>query len=275
MAAVLVTGASTGIGRSCAEHLASLGLTVFGGVRRTEDADALRAGKIEPVMLDVTDASAIANAVEQVAAATEHRGLAGLVNNAGIAVPGPLEYLPIDDLRRQLEVNVIGQMAVTQAFLPMLRQTRGRIVFMSSVSGFLAAPLLGPYSASKFALEALSDSLRMELATTGITVSVIEPANIVTPIWAKGRAQGLTSQGDASEVESRYAKLIAGLQRASYAIEKHGEPPELVARAVAHALLAKRPRTRYRVGRGASMMGLVKLLPDRLRDTLVLRSFGG
>ena len=226
-------------------------------------------------MLDVTDGDAIAAAAQQVGEATAQRGVIGLVNNAGIAVPGPLEFLPIDDLRRVLEVNVVGQIAVTQAFLPMLRQTRGRIVFMSSVSGLLAAPMLGPYAASKFALEALSDTLRMELASSGIHVSVIEPASIATPIWAKGRELGVAARADAPEVESRYGKLIAGIQRVSLASERNGQPPEVVAKAVAHALLAKRPRTRYTVGRGAGMMPLVRLLPDRLRDTLVLRSFGG
>jgi NAD(P)-dependent dehydrogenase (short-subunit alcohol dehydrogenase family) len=246
---------------------------VFGGVRRTDDADALRAMHIQPVMLDVTDAASIAAAVEHVRVETGEGGLGGLVNNAGIAVPGPLEYLPIDDLRRQMEVNVIGQIAVTQRFLPLLRQTRGRIVFMSSVSGLLAVPLLGPYSASKFALEALSDALRMELASTGIEVSVIEPGNIVTPIWAKGREQGMTSLTDAAEAESRYGRLIAGMRRVSFSSERHGEPPKLVARAVAHALLSKRPRTRYRVGRGSNFLPLLRLLPDRLRDSLVLRTF--
>jgi NAD(P)-dependent dehydrogenase (short-subunit alcohol dehydrogenase family) len=216
----------------------------------------------------VTDGASIASAVEQVVA------LDGLVNNAGVAVPGPLEFLPIEDLRHVLDVNVVGQLAVTQAFLPKLRESRGRIVFMSSVAGMLAAPLFGPYAASKFALEALADALRMELASSGVQVSVVEPANIVTPIWAKGRALRADFLDRAPEAESRYGRLIERLQRMSYAVERHGEPPDVVAVAVAHALLAPRPRTRYLVGRGASFMPFMRLIPDRLRDRLVLRSFG-
>jgi len=241
---------------------------VFAGVRSDADAEEGRRRGLEPLFLDVTDPEAIASAVSQVGT------IDGVVNNAGVAMPGPLEYLPLDDLRRSLEVNVVGQLAVTQAFLPKLRESRGRIVFMSSVAGALASPLLGPYAASKFALEALADALRMELAGSGVAVTVVEPANISTPIWAKGRSRRAELAARAPHAETRYARLIAGLERISYAVERHGQSPDLVAATVAHALLAPRPHTRYLVGRGAHLVPLLRLMPDRLRDRLVLRSFG-
>src|SRR5689334_6739039 len=175
--AILVTGASTGIGRATALELARRGATVYAGVRDPAAVDGLG---LTPVELDVTDA-------EQVAAlSTRLERLDGLVNNAGIAVTGPLEHLPLDEVRRQLEVNALGQLAVTQACLPALRAARGRIVNMSSISGRVAFPMFGPYAASKFALEAFSDSLRRELRGSGVDVVVIEPGGVTTPIWERG-----------------------------------------------------------------------------------------
>src|SRR3954471_419193 len=178
---VLVTGASSGIGRATALELARRGATVLAGVRDPADGEALGPSVI-PLRLDVTDAGHVAAAGEEAA----RRGLDALVNNAGIAVTGPLEYLPLDELRRQLEVNAVAQLAVTQACLPALRASRGRIVNMSSISGRMALPLYGPYAASKYALEALSDSLRLELRGTGVDVVLIEPGAIRTPIWERG-----------------------------------------------------------------------------------------
>ena len=189
--AVVITGASTGIGHASALHLASLGFKVFAGVRRDEDADRLRAvanGSIEPVHIDVTDQASIDAAAGRVREATGG-SIAGLVNNAGIAVPGPLEHLPVDEFRRQLEVNVTGQVAVTQAFLPMLRPSRGRIVNIGSIGGRVAAPMLGPYAASKHAMEGLTDSLRRELRPSGIEVSIIRPGPIATEIWERGNTK--------------------------------------------------------------------------------------
>src|SRR5258708_33287478 len=181
---VVATGASTGIGEACALRLDRRGFHVFAGVRREVDGGALKqkaSGRLTPILLDVTDASSIKSAAAAVAASLDEEGLSGLVNNAGIAIAGPLEFLPIDELRRQFEVNVIGQIAVTQAFLPLLRKGHGRIVNMGSISGRLAFPLLGPYAASKFALRALTTALRMELRPWGIPVSIIEPSGIATP----------------------------------------------------------------------------------------------
>src|SRR5215213_5395948 len=184
MGTVLVTGASTGIGEATVLRLKTLGFDAIGAVRKDADAERLEERGVRTVRIDVTDAG-------QIAAAREELGdvpLAGLVNNAGIAVAAPLEYLPIDRLRQQLEVNLIGQVAVTQALLPLLRAAAGRIVNVSSIGGRIALPLAGPYAASKFGLEAVSDSLRRELRHLGVDVVVIEPGGIKTPIWKKGNA---------------------------------------------------------------------------------------
>lgn len=268
---VLVTGASSGIGEATALHLRSLGFQVSAGVRKEEDAERLREQGLEPVRLDVTSQDSISAAREDVG----ERPLTGLVNNAGVAISGPLEFIPIDELRRQLEINLVGQVAVTQAFLPALRAARGRIVNMSSIGGRVALPLMGPYNASKFALEAVSDSLRRELRGQGIEVSVVEPGGVKTPIWAKGNAAANSVlEGMPPEVEERYGRMMEALRRESRKIEEErGLPPEAVAEAVGHALTAKRPRTRYLVGRDAkSRAPLAKLLPDRAFDALIGRA---
>ena len=197
---VVITGASTGIGEACALHLDQLGWRVFAGVRKDSDGEALQrkaSPRLMPVRIDVTDAASIAGAREIVARELGDRGLDGLVNNAGVVVAGPLEFVPMDDLRRQLEINVIGQIAVTQAFLSFVRTARGRIVNIGSVSGKMATPFVGPYAASKFAMEALTDALRCELRPWGIQVSIVEPGSIATPIWEKD-AGGRRSDGSAA-----------------------------------------------------------------------------
>jgi NAD(P)-dependent dehydrogenase (short-subunit alcohol dehydrogenase family) len=275
---VVVTGASTGIGEACALHLDRVGFAVFAGVRKDADGEALRqksAQRITPVLLDVTQASSIQSAVEAVAKASDGRGVAGLVNNAGIAVGGPLECIPLDDLRHQLEVNLIGQVAVTQAFLPLIRHARGRIVNMGSMSGLFTFPFVGPYSASKFALEAVTDALRVELRPWGIQVSIVEPGAIETPIWAKSQA-GIGRMLDKLPPQGRtwYGAVIAGIR--DRLAEHHGLPAARVAQVVAHALTATRPRTRYVVARGGRFgVWLLRLLPDRLRDWLITRQLPG
>ncbi|HRI88446.1 MAG TPA: SDR family NAD(P)-dependent oxidoreductase, partial [Candidatus Hydrogenedentes bacterium] len=191
--AVVVTGASTGIGAACALYLDRIGFRVFAGVRKESDGEALRSkasSRLSTLLLDVTDGESIAAARDTVAEVVGDDGLAGLVNNAGISVNAPLEFIPLDKLRLQLEVNVVGQIAVTQAFLEMLRVAKGRVVNIGSTSGRLSIPMGGPYCASKFAMEALSDSLRMELLPWGIEVSLVQPGAIDTPIWEKSLAAG-------------------------------------------------------------------------------------
>src|ERR687894_1278867 len=202
---VLVTGASTGIGEATALHLKQLGFDAVGAVRKEQDAERLRAAGLRTVKLDVTDSGSIATARAELGDAP----LAGLVNNAGIAVAAPLEFIPLDRLRQQLEINLIGQVAVTQAFLPALRRGRGRIVMVSSIGGRVALPLVAAYNASKFALEAVSDSLRRELLGQGVDVILIEPGGVKTPIWKKGEelADGMT-EGMPPEAERLYGGVI-------------------------------------------------------------------
>lgn len=274
---VVVTGASTGIGEASARHLRSLGFDVHAGVRKETDAERLRGDGLRPLMLDVTDPDSIAAARSEVDAASGGR-LAGLVNNAGIAVSGPIEFLPVEEFRRQLDVNVVGQMAVTQAFLPLLRRAGGRVVNISSIGGRVALPLLGPYNASKFALEGLSDSLRRELRPHGVDVVLVEPGGIKTPIWDKGNAAAdALREAMPAEADELYGKTIAAVQRESRKIAgERGLEPQAVADVVGAALTASRPKTRYLVGRDAKLRArLSGLLPDRAMDSLIGRVLSG
>jgi NAD(P)-dependent dehydrogenase (short-subunit alcohol dehydrogenase family) len=261
----LVTGASSGIGAACAERLARSGWRVLAGVRREGDAPE----GTEELLLDVTDAAQIQAASEGV------EELHGLVNNAGVALGGPLEFVPLDELRKQLEVNVVGQVAVTQAFLPALRRGRGRVVFVGSISGKSALPFLAPYSASKHALEAIADSLRVELAPWGIGVTIVEPGTVKTPIWttSAARADELMAKMDGRDrLEELYGERIGRFRRIAMARGQAGAPPESVAEAVEEALTASRPPTRRLVGRDARIRAGVELLPDRLRDRIYQRA---
>jgi NAD(P)-dependent dehydrogenase (short-subunit alcohol dehydrogenase family) len=275
--AVVVTGASRGIGEACALRLAAAGFRVFAGVRRPADGEALRAkvrDALTPLILDVTSVESLAAAAAAVDAAVGEAGLAGLVNNAGIAVPAPLEFLPPEELRRQFDVNVVGQLAATQAFLPALRRARGRIVNMSSVSGLIASPLLGAYATSKFALEALSDVLRLELSLWDVRVVVVEPGSVATSIWDTSLVRGETILAAAPGAMERYGPAIEAARRFARRRAAAGLRPEAVARAVEHALTVPRPKTRYLVGVDARLGALVRRLPDRMRDWLLLRRYG-
>jgi NAD(P)-dependent dehydrogenase (short-subunit alcohol dehydrogenase family) len=272
--AVLVTGASTGIGRATALRLHSRGFTVFAGVRKAEDGAALQAAasdRLVPLIIDVTKAATITKAASAIA--KSGIPLVGLVNNAGIAAAAPLEFVPIDELRNQLEVNVVGQIAVTQAMIPMLRAAQGRIVNITSIGGLIAGPMLGPYHASKYALEALTDTLRIELSPWGIQVAAVEPGQIATPIWssAASRADRMLESMPAEAAEL-YGRGMAGARASAKNAEASGASPEKVADAVEHALTAKRPKTRYLVGSDAKAIArVVRHLPDRTRDRLMVR----
>jgi NAD(P)-dependent dehydrogenase (short-subunit alcohol dehydrogenase family) len=270
--AVVVTGASSGIGAATARRLADAGFTVFAGVRSPiGTALGSPSPNILPLRLDVTDADSIASAARAVAELGP--ALFGLINNAGIAVAGPLEYLPIQELRAQLEINVTGVVAVTQAFLPLLRRTHGRIINVGSIQGRLTAPFLGPYSASKMALEAITDALRMELAPSGIAVSIIEPGAVATPIWQKGAAQK-TRLLDAMPPEAltHYGKSIDAVTAIAQSEERSGIPPERVAELLLRILTAKKPRARYLVGRPARIQAVIAHLPESIRDRLLRRA---
>ncbi|MCG3777514.1 MAG: Diacetyl reductase [(S)-acetoin forming] [Nitrospira sp.] len=274
MQSVVITGASTGIGAACALHLDALGFRVFAGVRRYEDGASLRvrgSQRLLPVLLDVTDAVSIAQAAAQVHEAVGGEGIAGLVNNAGIVVAGPLEVLPIAELRKQFGVNVIGALAVTQAFLPLLRVRRGRIVNMGSIAGRVTVPFLGPYSMSKFALEAMTTALRLELDGWGIEVSIVEPGAIATPIWEKSiKAADLLQASTTHDALPLYAEHFACVRRAIDEAARRAISVDAVARAVEHALTARRPRTHYLVGSDAKFRALLALLlPHRMQDVLL------
>ena len=272
--AVVITGASTGIGAACARHLDQLGFTVFAGVRKPEDGAALQessSDRLLPILVDVTDQSSIQLSCAIVSERCGTTGLYGLVNNAGIAVPAPLEAIPLTDLRRQLEVNVIGQLAVTQAFLPLIRQARGRIVNMGSIAGRSTIPLMGPYSASKFALEAMTDALRLEVQRWGIHVSIIEPGAITTPIWTKSAddAAGREAVMD-TEIRRLYEPTVAAVRKVVDEAAKRAIPAEVVAKAVEDALTAPVPKTRYLVGTDAKIRAFIgQILPDRIMDRLL------
>ena len=274
--AVVVTGASTGIGEAVALRFDRRGWQVFAGVRREADAERLtrQAGsRLRTVMLDVTDEQMVGAAADTIRSAVGPGGLAGVVNNAGVALGGPVEFLPLDEWRRQLEVNVIGQIAVTKAVLPMIRQGRGRIVFIGSISGRVAAPMMGPYSASKFALAAIAETLRHELRPWGIRVVLIEPGAIKTAIWDKGR-RSLTAAHELLPAEALevYRGHLEELKRVVEHQDRAGIPAETVASVVERALLARRPRARYLVGPDARAGGVMsRVLPDSLKDEVLRR----
>lgn len=276
---IVITGASTGIGAACALILDKLGYFVFAGVRKNEDAEKLQeqaSPKLKPIFLDVTDSASIQNAVETVTNVVGDRGILGLVNNAGVAVPSPLELLPIAEFQQQMNINVTGQLAVTQGFLGLLRQGQGRIVNMGSVSGRSAAPFMGAYNASKFALEALTDVMRMELKPWGISVSIIEPGAIATPIWEKSFMQVDTARKTLPQsAETLYGEAMNAVRKRVGIIASEGISPDFVAEIVVQALTAKQPKTRYVVGRDAKIAVLLRhLLPDHLYDRVMLYSMG-
>ena len=266
---VVVTGASSGIGAATVQELVLHGFDVWATVRRESDADRIRqqgSSQVTPLICDVTDPAQVAALGEQVRAAGP---LHGLVNNAGTAIPAPLEYIPLEEFRRQLEVNLTGQLAVTQAVLPALREARGRVVTVGSIGGRIAGPLLGPYHASKFGLLGLTDSLRAELAPFGIRVVLIEPGAVATPIWSSGAATGeRVLAGMPPEALSRYEAQIARTRAGTARSARNGIPPAAVAAVIVKALTAPNPRPRYLVGRDAHLLATVAALPSRLRYRL-------
>ena len=271
--AVVITGASSGIGADAALLLAREGFLAFAGVR--SDLDAARVAtlhdRIRPLRLDVTDRASIDEAARAVAASGH--ALRGVVGNAGIAVAGPLEFLPVDELRRQFEINVFGALAVAQAFLPQLRSARGRLVFVGSISGRLSVPFIAPYSASKFALRALADAMRVELAPAGIAVSLIEPSSVKTPIWQKGRdsREELLARLP-SQAREIYGPQIEAVFAQTEREERIAMPVAHVSRAILHALTARRPRPTYLLGGPARVGSIVALLPAALRARVLRAS---
>jgi NAD(P)-dependent dehydrogenase (short-subunit alcohol dehydrogenase family) len=275
--AVLITGASSGIGFATATLLARHGTIVFAGIRRQIDGEMLLregAGNIKPMLIDVADPNSLLRARAKIESLREYR-LDALVNNAGIALAGPLELLPLADLRKQFEVNFFGALAAIQTFLPLLRDSGGRIVNVSSISGKLATPFVGAYSASKFALEAASDALRLELRPFGVSVSVVEPGSVRTPIWRRSTEASLKILDEASIGRSDYDTAIRQMMRLAQQQELRGLPPDRVARVIERALTARRPSARYLVGLDAYLRLLVARLPETIRDALISAAMGG
>ena len=272
-ATVFITGASTGIGKACSLYLDKMGFHVFAGIRKHSDGDSLKqeaSNRLKTIFIDVTDADSIRAAVAAVARLTENK-LFALINNAGIAFGGPLEMLPIQDIQRLLEVNVTGVIAVTKAFIPLLRARRGRIINMGSTSGLLALPCLSAYAASKFALEAITDSLRVELSPLGISVIIIESGNIETPIWEKGLvATNKIVANTSTEIRNLYNPLIEFSKR--IALNSYRSPAAKVARVVSQALRARNPKRRYMVGIDARFLKLISQLPCLVRDWIILKA---
>lgn len=276
---VVITGASTGIGAACALELHRRGFRVFAGVRKA--ADGLRLQEqasrwLAPLMIDVTDEASIAEAVKTVTGSLDGGPLAGLVNNAGIMVGGPLETLSTGDFRRQLDVNVVGQLAVIKAMLPLLRECRGRIVNIGSFSGRVAVPYSGAYAASKHALEAMTDVLRIELRRWGISVSIVEPGSVKTPIWDKAHGEAeRVLESMTPEAEALYGEEMRTMREASLRLAARGMPVERVVRAVVHALTSFSPKARYPLGAQTRLAFFaLPFLPESVRDWLVRRSLG-
>jgi len=275
----VITGASTGIGRATALHLARRGWQVFAGVRNERDAESFRSESmpsIRPLMIDVTDGASIEHAVVEVRALLDGRGLAGLVNNAGVGVAIPVEYVRLDVLRATFEVNVFGQIAITQAFLPLVRAAGGRIVNIGSVGDRLTIPFGGVLCGSKSAFASLTDALRLELHPFGIHVVLVEPASINTPAVEKTLGDMERTIAELPEEGAvRYGVMLRTFAERAYRREKAGTSPDAVARTVERALMDARPRARYLVGKDSTLLAtLARFLPTGLLDAVRLRIFG-
>jgi NAD(P)-dependent dehydrogenase (short-subunit alcohol dehydrogenase family) len=282
MPTVLITGASTGIGEATALRLARAGWTVLAGVRKRDDGERIVAqappDRVRTLLLDVTDRKQIGLAAARISELAGGGSVPGrldaLVNNAGIGVGGPIELIARDDLRKQFDVNVLGQIAVTQALLPALRAARGRIVFVSSVGGRVAMAFTAPYAASKHAIEAIGDALRVELRTSHVQVALVEPGSVATPIWDKARSDAERVQVP-EELREQYGHVPDAMDKVLRDTAARGVPPEQVAATIERALSARRMRARYVVGRDArAMIALRRVLPDQVFDRVAARALG-
>lgn len=277
MASIVVTGASTGIGYGCVEELTSAGFHVYATVRKPADAERLTqqfGDKVTPLMLDVTDPASVKAAAEQVAVASQGEPLAGLVNNAGVAVAGPLLHLPVEEFRQQIEVNLIGVLTVTQAFAPLLQAGAtggqpGRIVNISSVGGKNANPFMGPYCASKFAVEGFSESLRRELLLLGIDVIVIAPGAVATPIWAKAEEVDVTPYA-----ATAFAPALAKVRAYMLSNGPKGLAPRVIGQAVLKALTLPKPKVRYTLSPDPFQTFMTAVLPKRFLDRTIGKQLG-
>jgi NAD(P)-dependent dehydrogenase (short-subunit alcohol dehydrogenase family) len=273
--AIFITGASSGIGLASALHLRDRGFIVLAGVLPGEDTTALTVNgndQLTILPIDISKPDMIYAARDVIVRTVSHRGLFGLLNNAGIAEGGPIEFLPIELLRRMLDVNLIGHVQVTQALLPLIRASQGRIVNVTSILGrVVATPFGGPYSMTKYAMEAFTDTLRLEMRPFGVSVSAVEPGTIKTPIWGKARANFIDLASELPpEADSLYGAAFRQMVETTQKTGEGGISPDHVARAIVHAFTAPRPKTRYRVGADAKTVDVLKrLLTDRAFDRLL------
>ena len=267
---VIITGASSGIGAATARELARRGFHVLAGVRRDQDADAIRRPGVEPLIIDITNPDHIRALADRVHGDPQRRAVRALVNNAGIGVNVPVEVFAIDEWRRLFEVNSFGHIAVTQTLLPALIRSKGRVINISSVGGKVAMATYGPYAGTKFALEAVSDSLRREIAPLGVQVVVVEPAAVRTKIGdrAIARAQEVASTMTPEQSE-RYGRLVEAITAQAASAMESGLSDDAAAKVIAQAVTARKPRTRYTIGREAALLPLLTTLPDRMLDRLL------
>jgi NAD(P)-dependent dehydrogenase (short-subunit alcohol dehydrogenase family) len=275
MESILITGTSTGIGRATTLHLDKLGYRVFAGVRKDEDAEALKREASEnlvPLMIDMNDTDSMENAFNQVSALAGSEGLAGLMNNAAIPMGGPLEFFNPDQLQKGLQVNLLGHIRMIQLFLPLIRKKKGRIINIGSIGGLFPAPFTAPYSSSKAAMHTLTHALRRELLPEGIHVVLIIPGNIKTAIWKK--AQDSTKAASPA-VEALYGSALESMEKLTKKMGSQGIPPERVAKVVEKALTLKRPKPTYIVGTDAKLQNIAAVvLPNRWIDRLFLFALG-
>jgi NAD(P)-dependent dehydrogenase (short-subunit alcohol dehydrogenase family) len=268
---VLISGASTGMGAATARELARRGYHVLAGVRRQADADALRAPNVEPVILDITDAGQIEAVATRIAADPARRPLRAVINNAGIAINAPVELLSMTEWRQQFEVNFFGHVAVTKAVLPALHASSGRVVNISSIGGKIAMPAYGAYAGAKFAMEAMSDALRRELAPHGVQVVVVEPGGVRTEMPGRGIERANNTLNALSPVErGRYGGLLQAIINQAATFTKSGLPADAAGRIIADAATVRRPRTRYTIGRDAAVLTRIsRIIPDRMLDRVL------
>ncbi|MFN2466358.1 MAG: SDR family oxidoreductase [Candidatus Dormibacteria bacterium] len=276
--AVVITGASTGIGEATALRLATSGFTVYAGVRKDADAERLTSQSLpnlRPIKIDVSEQDSIDAAVREVSALVGERGLAGLINNAGISGGGPLEFTEMAEIRAMFETNIFGMIATIQAFMPLIRQGHGRIINTGSISGRTSVPYVAPYSMTKAGVQALSHALRVELRPWGIPVVCIEPGSIATPIWDKGLQE--VEEKAASlppAAQELYGEMIPKLKALTERTARMSIPPSRVADVMLEAMTAKRPRGRYLVGLDSRAQAALGRMPDRLRDAALARLIG-
>ncbi len=267
---VIITGASSGIGEATARELARLGFYVLAGVRRDQDADAIRGQSIEPLVLDITNPGHVNALAARVREDPEGRAVRALINNAGVGVNAPFEVFPIDEWRRLFEVNFFGHIMMTQALLPALIRSKGRVINISSVGGKIAMATYGPYAGTKFALEAVSDSLRREIAGLGVKVIVVEPAAVQTQIGAQAIATAHRIAATMTpEQDQRYGALVHAVTGQAASAMESGVSADVAAQVLAKAVTARKPRTRYTIGREGALLPLLTMMPDRMLDRVL------